>query len=108
MKRIAFLVCGLVLVVANLAVVNTAEARRRNWSNNMIYMQPAVTVTTSPATVNNLVVPVSAVVVSFVDFLIAGLILLGLMIWFQFVPDWRLLTLPLFTVLAFSASLGAG
>jgi len=55
-----------------------------------------------------LVVPVSAVVVSFVDFLIAGLILLGLMVWFQFLPSWRLLTLPLFTVLAFSASLGAG
>ncbi len=55
-----------------------------------------------------LVVPVSAVVVSFVDFLIAGLILLGLMVWFQFFPSWRLLTLPLFTGLAFSASLGAG
>src|SRR5262245_549235 len=44
MKRIAILVCGLVLVVSN-----TAEARRRNWSNNMTYTQPVATTPTSNA-----------------------------------------------------------
>lgn len=55
-----------------------------------------------------LVVPTSAVIVSFVDFLISGIILVALMIWYQFVPDWRILTLPLFILIAFAASMGAG
>jgi lipopolysaccharide transport system permease protein len=55
-----------------------------------------------------LIVPTSAVIVSFVDFLISGFILLGLMAWFDFVPGWRILTLPLFTAIAFMAATGAG
>jgi lipopolysaccharide transport system permease protein len=55
-----------------------------------------------------LIVPASAVIVSFVDFLVAGIILLGLMIWYNFVPDWRILTLPLFILIAFAASMGVG
>ncbi|MEA5553494.1 ABC transporter permease [Anabaena cylindrica UHCC 0172] len=55
-----------------------------------------------------LVVPTSAVVVSFVDFMISGMILLALMAWYNFVPSWRILTLPLFISIAFAASMGAG
>lgn len=55
-----------------------------------------------------LVVPTSAVVTSFVDFMISGMILLGLMIWYNFVPSWRIVTLPLFVVIAFIASTGVG
>ena len=55
-----------------------------------------------------LIVPASAVIVSFVDFLISGMILLALMAWYNFVPDWRILTLPFFIVIAFVASMGAG
>ncbi|MEB3160531.1 MAG: ABC transporter permease [Synechocystis sp.] len=55
-----------------------------------------------------LVVPTSAVVVSFVDFLISGIILLGLMAWYDFVPSWRIVTLPIFILIAFAASMGAG
>lgn len=55
-----------------------------------------------------LIVPTSAVIVSFVDFLISGMILLALMAWYNFVPDWRILTLPLFIIIAFAASMGAG
>ncbi|WP_448561771.1 ABC transporter permease [Trichothermofontia sp.] len=55
-----------------------------------------------------LVIPASAVIVSFVDFLISGLILLGLMAWYNFVPSWRILTLPLFIVIAFAAAMGGG
>jgi lipopolysaccharide transport system permease protein len=55
-----------------------------------------------------LIVPTSAVVVSFVDFLVSGMILLGLMAWYNFVPSWPILTLPLFIGVAFAASIGVG
>lgn len=55
-----------------------------------------------------LVVPASAVIVSFVDFMISGIILLALLAWYNFVPSWRIVTLPLFVLIAFAASIGAG
>lgn len=55
-----------------------------------------------------LIIPVSAVIVSFVDFLVSGIILLGLMAWYAFVPSWRILTLPLFIAIACAAAMGAG
>jgi len=55
-----------------------------------------------------LIVPISAVIVGFVDFMVSGMILLALMAWYNFVPDWRILTLPLFILIAFSAAMGGG
>jgi lipopolysaccharide transport system permease protein len=55
-----------------------------------------------------LVIPASAVIVSFVDFMISSLILIGLMSWYQFVPSWRIVTLPFFIAVAFMAAMGAG
>ena len=55
-----------------------------------------------------LIVPVSAIVVSFVDFMISGIILLGLMAYYNYVPSWRILMLPVFIAIAFAASIGAG
>lgn len=55
-----------------------------------------------------LIVPASGVIVSFVDFLISGMILLALMAWYNFVPNWRIVTLPLFIIIAFAAAMGAG
>ena len=55
-----------------------------------------------------LIVPTSAVIVSFVDFLISGIILIGLMVWYHFAPDWRILTLPFFILIAFAAAIGGG
>jgi lipopolysaccharide transport system permease protein len=55
-----------------------------------------------------LIVPTSAVIVSFVDFMLSGVILIGLMAWYNFVPTWRILTLPGFIGIAFAASIGAG
>lgn len=55
-----------------------------------------------------LVVPTSAVIVSFIDFLISGIILVGLMVWYGFAPEWRIFTLPLFIIIAFAAAMGAG
>jgi len=55
-----------------------------------------------------LVVPASSVISSFVDFLISGGILLVLMMWYQFTPPVSVCLLPVFVMLAFAASFGAG
>ena len=55
-----------------------------------------------------LVIPTSAVIVSFVDSLISGLILIALMVWYGYLPDWRIVTLPFFIFIAFAAAMGAG
>jgi lipopolysaccharide transport system permease protein len=55
-----------------------------------------------------LIVPASAVITSFVDFLIAGVIMLALMAWYGFWPDWRIVALPLFMLLAFAAAMAYG
>ena len=55
-----------------------------------------------------LIVPGSAVIVGLVDFLISFVILGLLMAWYRYLPDWRLLTLPLFLLLALAVALGAG
>ncbi len=55
-----------------------------------------------------LVMPTSSVIVSFVDFLISAVIMVGLMFWYGFAPDWHILTLPLFIFVAFAAAMGAG
>jgi lipopolysaccharide transport system permease protein len=54
------------------------------------------------------IVPTSAVAVSFVDFVISAVMLGGLMIWYRVLPDWRIVTLPLFTFIALAAAMGAG
>src|SRR5438552_16487426 len=55
-----------------------------------------------------LIVPSGAVVVGFIDLLISGIFMAGLMVWHRFLPDWRILTLPFFVLFAVVASLGAG
>ena len=55
-----------------------------------------------------LIIPSAAVITSFVDFLISFVIMIGLMIYYQFLPSWQILLLPLFFVLAFLASIGPG
>jgi lipopolysaccharide transport system permease protein len=55
-----------------------------------------------------LIVPASAVAVSLVDFLISAVFLAVLMAIFHVTPDWRILALPAFILIAFGAALGAG
>lgn len=55
-----------------------------------------------------LIIPASSVIVGMVDFLISFVILAALMLWYSYLPDWRILTLPLFLSLAFLASFGFG
>jgi lipopolysaccharide transport system permease protein len=53
-----------------------------------------------------LIIPTSSIVTSFVDFLISGIILAVFMIWYQFVPQWNLLSLPVFIVMALASVMG--
>jgi lipopolysaccharide transport system permease protein len=53
-----------------------------------------------------LIVPGAAVMVSLVDFVVSFSILVALMAWYRFAPGWQILTLPIFILLAFVASLG--
>ncbi len=55
-----------------------------------------------------LVMPASAVIVSFVDFLISFAIMIVLMAWFRFMPSIYIFTLPIFLLLALIASLAFG
>jgi len=55
-----------------------------------------------------LIVPMGAIIVSFVDFMLSGTILLALMAWYDFVPSWRIVTLPFFIAVAIAATIGGG
>jgi lipopolysaccharide transport system permease protein len=55
-----------------------------------------------------LIVPASAVIVAFVDLLISLVILAVMMAWYHVMPTWRLLALPLFTILGLAAALAVG
>jgi lipopolysaccharide transport system permease protein len=55
-----------------------------------------------------LVIPISAVLAGTVDFALAFLVLLGMMLWYHIVPTLALVWLPLFLLLALATSLGAG
>jgi lipopolysaccharide transport system permease protein len=55
-----------------------------------------------------LIVPLSTMLIHLVDFVIASLLLIAIMIWYRVVPDWRILTLPAFLLLALVTSIGIG
>jgi lipopolysaccharide transport system permease protein len=55
-----------------------------------------------------LIVPASSVITSFVDFLITLALMALMMVWYRFLPDWRLLLLPLFAALSFACAIGVG
>jgi len=55
-----------------------------------------------------LIMPASSAVVALVDFAVTFILLLVLMLWFGFLPGWRIVVLPAFVLLAVLASLGPG
>jgi lipopolysaccharide transport system permease protein len=55
-----------------------------------------------------LIIPAATLVTAFIDFLISFVILIGMMVYYQFAPGWQMLLLPLFIILALLASLGPG
>jgi lipopolysaccharide transport system permease protein len=55
-----------------------------------------------------LIIPLASVITGLVDFVIASLVLVVLMLWYGIVPGWAVLSVPLFTLLAVTAALAAG
>ncbi len=55
-----------------------------------------------------LIVPASTVIVALVDFLISFGILIIMFVYYQFVPNWRIIFLPVFLLMAFIAAFGVG
>lgn len=55
-----------------------------------------------------LIMPMSSIALSFVDFLVSMGLFILLAIWYQFIPDWHLLFLPFFILLAILASFAFG
>jgi lipopolysaccharide transport system permease protein len=55
-----------------------------------------------------MIIPASALIANFVDFLIGFAILGCMMLWYRFWPEWRILTLPAFMALAFFSAMGPG
>lgn len=55
-----------------------------------------------------IIIPTTTMVVSLVDFLIAGVILAALMVWYHVWPTWRIVAVPPLVLLAGMASLGVG
>ena len=71
-------------------------------SNSMINNEKLISKVYFP----RLILPITTIVVAFVDFLISFCILFVLMGWYRFLPDWRIVVLPVFSLLAFFASVG--
>lgn len=55
-----------------------------------------------------LIIPASSVITSLVDFIISFLLLLVLMVYYQFAPNIKIILLPFFIVLVLMAALGIG
>jgi len=55
-----------------------------------------------------MIVPAATVMTAFVDFLVSLVILAAMMAYYRFFSGWSILSLPLFSLLALSASLGLG
>jgi lipopolysaccharide transport system permease protein len=55
-----------------------------------------------------LIIPASSIITSFVDFLISFVIMIGLMIYYQYVPTWHIIMVPVFLAIAFLSSFGVG
>ena len=55
-----------------------------------------------------LIVPLSSMVVALIDFLISLAFLIALMVWYQYIPGWQLLSLPFFLMMAILTSMGPG
>jgi len=55
-----------------------------------------------------IIIPVSSIIVALVDFVISLVIMAGIMVWYVYLPDWRIFLLPLFLLLACLPVAGAG
>ncbi len=74
-------------------------------STSLISNQSIVTKVYFP----RLILPVSAVITKFIDFILSAIILIGMMIYYNYIPDINgLFILPILLIITFFASTGAG
>ncbi|MEO1258404.1 MAG: ABC transporter permease [Bacteroidota bacterium] len=78
---------------------STAES-----GNSLLVNQNLITKVYFP----RIIIPMSATVTSFVDFLIALVLMLFLMLFYKFVPSWHIIFLPVLAFLIFILSFGFG
>jgi lipopolysaccharide transport system permease protein len=55
-----------------------------------------------------LIIPFASMIVGLIDFAIAFVVLVGIMFYYNIIPGWALITLPLFVALAIAAALSVG
>lgn len=55
-----------------------------------------------------IIIPSTAMFVSLVDFLISLAIYIGMMVWYAFFPNWKIIVLPILLIIAAMTSLGIG
>lgn len=76
----------------------------RNAAGSLVSQQQLIAKVYFP----RLIIPLSQVISALVDFLMSFVILIGMMLFFEIVPDWRVLTLPLYLLLAAITALAVG
>jgi lipopolysaccharide transport system permease protein len=55
-----------------------------------------------------MIIPAASVITSLVDFFISFILFILLIAWYSYMPSWKMVFLPLFILMAFIASFGAG
>ena len=55
-----------------------------------------------------LIVPAGAIIVCLIDFFISFVLLVIIMLFYKYIPDWRILLMPLFLLLAVITAMGTG
>ena len=91
------------MVVAIIAPRSRSAARLANyWQASLVANANLVGKIYFP----RLIVPSATILVALVDFAITFVLLIAMMLWYGFLPDWRIVLLPFFVALAVLASLG--
>jgi len=55
-----------------------------------------------------LIVPIASLIAALVDFVITLMLFVAFMLWYRFMPSWKIIFLPLFMTIVFMASFGIG
>jgi lipopolysaccharide transport system permease protein len=92
------------MVFAGLLPWSFFAAALSDASNSLVINSHLITKVYFP----RLIVPIAAVMVALIDFLISFAILVGLMLWYAYAPSWQIVLLPFFVAIMLSTSLGLG
>jgi lipopolysaccharide transport system permease protein len=76
----------------------------RNAAGSLVSQQQLIAKVYFP----RLLIPLSQVISALVDFAMSFIILIGMMLFYRILPDWRVLTLPIYLLLAMTTALAVG